>query len=101
MSATIPYRALQQMFDPFFRKGEHLHYWKAIYLDRFTDDVIERVRNETLPKVNDCDLGPRWGHGSRRQDETSIGPGLAPFLLEAIGSWTEPAHTEQNVVWGA
>ena len=31
----------------------------------------------------------------RRQSET----GLAPFLLEIIGSWSEPAHNEQNVVW--
>jgi hypothetical protein len=32
-------------------------------------------------------------------DETPVGSRLAPFLLEIIGTWPEPAQTEQNVVW--
>jgi hypothetical protein len=103
MSATIPYRALQQMFDPFFRKGEHLHYWKAIYLDRFTDEVIEAIvsgcaaRPSRRSMIAIAALGGAMARVGK--DETPIGARLAPFLLEAIGSWTEPAHTEQNVVW--
>ena len=30
MSSPIQYCALQQLYDPFFRKGQHLQYWKAI-----------------------------------------------------------------------
>ena len=71
MSATIPYRALQQLFDPFFRKGEFLHYWKAIYLDRLTDDAIEAIVGgcavEALSKISACHLGARRGDGPRRQ----------------------------------
>ena len=33
------------------------------------------------------------------KDETPVGNRSAPFLLEIIGSWSEAAHTEQNVVW--
>jgi hypothetical protein len=33
------------------------------------------------------------------KDETPIGSRSAPFLCEVIGSWSEPAHTEQNIVW--
>ena len=71
MSATIPYRALQQLFDPFFRKGEFLHYWKAIYLDRLTDDAIEAIVGgcavEALSKISAGHLGARRGDGPRRQ----------------------------------
>ena len=71
MSATIPYRALQQLFDPFFRKGEFLHYWKAIYLDRFTDDAIEAIVDgcsvEALSKIFACHLGARRRDGPGRQ----------------------------------
>jgi FAD/FMN-containing dehydrogenase len=103
MSATIPYRALQQMFDPFFRKGEHLHYWKAIYLDSFTDDVIEAILSgcEARPSARSIISISALGGAMARvgKDETPIGSRLAPFLLEVIGTWTEPTHTEQNVVW--
>src|SRR5262245_7537941 len=51
MSTTLPYRALQQLYDPFFRKGELLHYWKAIYLDRFTDEAITAI-------VDGCSVRP-------------------------------------------
>ena len=33
------------------------------------------------------------------QDETPLGSRQAPYLLEVVGTWSEPAHTEQNVVW--
>jgi hypothetical protein len=33
------------------------------------------------------------------KDETPVGSRSAPFLVEVIGSWSEAAHTEQNVVW--
>jgi hypothetical protein len=103
MSATIPYRALQQLFDPFFRKGELLHYWKAIYLDRFTDDVIEAILGGCVARPSQRSLLAIAALGGAMarvgKDETPIGSRLAPFLLEIIGSWTEPAHTEQNVIW--
>src|SRR3954454_11777813 len=43
MSSAIPYSALQQLFDPFFPKGEFLHYWKALYLDGLSDEVIDQI----------------------------------------------------------
>ena len=33
------------------------------------------------------------------KDETPVGNRSAPFLLEVIGSWSEGAHSEQNIVW--
>jgi hypothetical protein len=33
------------------------------------------------------------------KDATPTGSRLAPFLMQIIGSWSEPAHTDQNVVW--
>jgi FAD binding domain/Berberine and berberine like len=103
MSTTLPYCALQQLYDPFFRKGELLHYWKAIYLDRLTDDTIDAVvagcavRPSPRSLLAIHALGGAMGRVSN--DETPIGNRSAPFLLEVIGSWSEAAHTEQNVVW--
>ena len=33
------------------------------------------------------------------KDETPVGSRDAPFLLEIIGSWSEAAHNELNIVW--
>ena len=103
MSATIPYCALQQLFDPFFRKGELLHYWKALYLDRLTGDAIDAIvkgcagRPSQRSMLAIQTLGGAMGRVAK--DATPVGSREAPFLLEIIGSWTEAAHTELNVVW--
>jgi hypothetical protein len=103
MSTTLSYCALQQLYDPFFRKGEFLHYWKAIYLDCFTDDAIEAivggcaVRPSPRSLLAVQALGGAMGRVGKH--ETPVGNRSAPFLLEVIGSWSEAAHTEQNVVW--
>jgi hypothetical protein len=103
MSTTLSYCALQQLYDPFFRKGELLHYWKAIYLDRFPDDAIEAIAGASAVRPSPTSLlavhalGGAMGRVGK--DATPVGNRSAPFLLEIIGSWSEAAHTEQNVVW--
>ncbi len=103
MSATIPYCALQQLYDPFFRKGEFLHYWKALYLDRLTDDAIEAIVGGCASRPSQRSFLVIWALGGAMarvgNGETPVGSRAAPFLLEVIGSWPESAHTEQNVVW--
>ena len=103
MSGTIPYCALQQLFDPFFQKGEFRHYWKAIYLERLTDDAIEAIVAGSASRPSQRSLLAIWALGGAMsrvgKDDTPIGTRSAPFLLEMIGTWSEAAQTEQNVVW--
>ena len=103
MSATIPYCALEQLFDPFFQKGEFLHYWKAIYLDRLPDDAIEAIVAGSRSRPSQRSLLSIWALGGAMsrvdKDDTPIGNRSAPFLLEMIGTWSEAAQTEQNVAW--
>jgi FAD/FMN-containing dehydrogenase len=103
MSTTVSYCALQQLYDPFFRKGELLHYWKAIYLDRFTDDAVEVIVSGSAVRPSPRCMLVIWALGGAMgrvgKDETPVGSRSAPFLLEVVGSWSEAAHTEQNVVW--
>jgi hypothetical protein len=103
MSRTLPYRALQQLYDPFFRKGELLHYWKAIYLDRFTDNTIEAIVGGCAVRSSPRSLLAIWALGGAMgrvgSNDTPVGNRSAPLLLEVIGSWSEAVHTEQNIVW--
>jgi hypothetical protein len=103
MSTTVSYGALQQLYDPFFRKGDLLHYWKAIYLDRLTADAVDVIVRGSAVRPSPRCMLVMWALGGAMgrvsKDETPAGSRSAPFLLEVVGSWSEAAHTEQNIVW--
>ncbi len=103
MSSPIPYCALQQLFDPFFRKGEHLHYWKAIYFDSLNDDVIEAIVGGCASRPSARSMLAVWALGGAMArvgaDETPIGSRTAPFLLEIIGSWSDWEDNDRNIAW--
>src|SRR5262249_18206231 len=40
LSATLPYTALQRIFDPFFPPGQLRHDWKSIYLAGLASGVV-------------------------------------------------------------
>jgi hypothetical protein len=103
MSSSFPYSALQQLFDPFFRKGELLHYWKAIYLDSLDDEAIESVVRAFAERPSARSILAVWALGGAMArvgaDETPIGGRSAPFLLEIASSWNDPMHNERNIAW--
>jgi Berberine and berberine like len=103
MSSPIPYIALQRLFDPFFVKGELLHYWKAIYLDTLSDAVIVNVLASFSQRPSQRSLLAIIALGGAMArvdaDETPLGRRLAPFLLEIAGTWKNPDDTNQNIAW--
>ncbi|HJZ71791.1 MAG TPA: BBE domain-containing protein, partial [Vicinamibacterales bacterium] len=103
MSSPMPYFALQQLFDPFFRKGEHLQYWKAIYLDGLHDESIDAILRGCAARPSARSLLAMWALGGAMArvaaDATPIGDRTAPFLLEIIGTWHDGADTDRNIAW--
>ena len=101
MSATIPYYALQQLFDPFFRKGEFLHYWKAIYLDRLTDDVIEAIRDGCTSRPSQGSLLSVWALGGAMarvgDDETPVEAGPRPSSSKSSGAGPSRRTTSRTL----
>ena len=69
MSSPIPYCALQQLFDPFFPKGEFSQYWKALYLDGLSDEGYRAdpgpVPSKTLATLDAVAVGCRGRYGAR------------------------------------
>src|SRR5262249_25662677 len=101
MSTTLSYRSLQQLYDPFFRKGELLHYWKSIYLDHLGDDAIDAILSGAAVRPSPRSLLAVHALGGAMSrvgnDQTPVGNRSAPFLVEVIGSWSEATQTEQEV----
>jgi len=103
LSASLPYTALQQIFDPFFPSGELRYYWKSLYLAGLTDDAVAEIKNrvEQRPSAMSMISLPALGGAMSRvaPDATAAGERDAPFLLEILANWAEPEETEQNVTW--
>ena len=102
LSTTLPFTALQQLFDPFFPQGER-HYWKSLYLASLDGEVVDEIASwsQRRPCTNSMAVVAALGGAFDRiePDATAIGDRTAPYLLEILADWTDPADTEQNITW--
>ena len=103
LSGPKPFTAVQSSFDPFFQKGEVLHYWKSLYLDSLSDDVIDTLVAafaDHPPSRALFILQDLRGASTRvAPDATAFGDRSAPYLLELNSSWTDPQESERNIAW--
>jgi Berberine and berberine like len=99
-SGPIEYLELQRFLDPFFPQGRR-YYWKAHYLDGFSDEAIDttaewserRASNDTLVIVRHC-----GGAISRvGAEETAFGDRSSEWMLSIDSTWGDPADDEANV----
>jgi FAD/FMN-containing dehydrogenase len=103
LSGTLPYAALQKMFDPFFPAGELQYYWKSMYLAELGDEAVQVVADHVASRPSTMSMAGLWALGGAldRVDEsaTATGGRGAPFLLEILANWADPADAEANVAW--
>jgi FAD/FMN-containing dehydrogenase len=100
MSGPVEYLDFQQSLDPFFPAGPR-RYWKALYLDGFSDAAIDttvdwserRPSNDTLVIIRHC-----GGAISRvGAEETAFGDRSSEWMLSIDSTWDEPGDDEINV----
>jgi FAD/FMN-containing dehydrogenase len=102
MSGPVGYQDFQRSLDPFFPAGAR-RYWKALYLDGFSDATIattvdrslRRPSDDTLVIVRHCGGAmARVGAG-----ETAFGDRSSEWMLSIDSSWTDPADDADNVAY--
>ena len=102
MSGPIEYLEFQRSLDPFFPNGQR-RYWKALYLDGFSDTAVEttvewsnrRPSNDTLVIVRHC-----GGAMSRvGAAETAFGDRSSEWMLSIDSTWDDPAADAANVAY--
>jgi FAD/FMN-containing dehydrogenase len=102
MSARAGYLEFQSSLDPFFPAGVR-RYWKALYLDGFSDAAIHttvdwsrrRPSSDTLVIVRHC-----GGAMSRvGAEETAFGDRSSEWMLSIDSSWEDPADDETNIAY--
>jgi len=102
MSGPMSYHDFQRSLDPFFPAGVR-RYWKALYLDGFSDAAIattaewshRRPSGDTLVIVRHC-----GGAMSRvGAAETAFGDRSSEWMLSIDSSWLDPAEDDVNIAY--
>lgn len=101
---ALPFRIVQSAFDPFFPKtGDLLSYWKSLYLPDLREAVIERLAERALHRPSDATMMvvQHFGDGVRRVpvNATAFATREAPFLINFMGTWQEPAVSQRHIEW--
>lgn len=103
LSGTLPYVALQQMFDPFFPAHEHHHYWKSAYLAGLGEDAARTVVEYAASCPSQMSMVGIWAAGgalgSVDARATATGDRTAPILLEILANWADPSEADANIGW--
>ena len=109
LSGPVSYADFQRSLDPFFPAGVR-RYWKALYLDGFSDAAVtstvdwsnRRPSNDTLVIVRHC-----GGAMSRvGAEETAFGDRSSEWMLSIDSTWADATADDENVAytrayWGA
>src|SRR5829696_9587515 len=103
LSATLPFTALQQIFDPFFPPGQLRYYWKSLYLAGLGSEVVDEIVAWIDSRPSSLSMASVWALGGAlgRVDAgaTATGERSAPYVLEILANWAAPEETEPNVTW--
>jgi hypothetical protein len=99
---TISYLTLQTMADSDFPHGRR-YYTKSGYFADFTDSVIELMVQAlaSIPSQStQIELAYLGGAAGRvNASETAFGDRSAPFILNLLADWKDPADDAANVSW--
>jgi FAD/FMN-containing dehydrogenase len=102
MSGPVEYLEFQRSLDAFFPNGQR-RYWKALYLDGFSDAAVEttvdwsnrRPSGDTLVIVRHC-----GGAMSRvAPEDTAFGDRSSQWMLSIDSTWDDPAADAANVAY--
>lgn len=102
LSGRTQYVEAQKTFDEFMQDGD-LYYWKSLFLNELSKDVVD-----TMMSWLDCRPNPRilviirhmgGAVGRVRDQDTAYMNRSAQFMLSIDGAWTDPAESEKNMAW--
>jgi len=103
LTGPVTYNQLQTAFDPLFGKGQRRNYWKSLYLNSLSDEVIDFAAPRMMQKPDPWSLVAIWGLGGAHMnvpaDATAFGDRSSPFLFSLDTAWEDPAKDEMATEW--
>ena len=102
-SETLPYLAIQSLYDALFPKGRDRCYWKSLYLNSLDDTVIAAVLSEIDICPSNMTFVSIWRLGGAvarvTPSATAFGDRSMPWMLSIDGIWSDSADDESNIGW--
>ena len=102
LSQTFAYADFQKSLDPFFPAGLR-YFWKALYLNGFSDEAIDTtVRwSSGRPSTNTLVIIRHLGGAISRvgAEETAFGDRSSEWMLSIDSTWPDPDDDAVNVAW--
>jgi FAD/FMN-containing dehydrogenase len=103
LSATLPFTAVQQLFDAFFPSHDLRYYWKSVYVDGLESDVVREILAHAETRPSRQSMIAVWALGGALArvdaDATAAGDREAPWLVEVLATWSAPADDDANIAW--
>src|SRR5579859_316242 len=101
-SKVVSFLDLQTMADSDFPHGRR-YYTKSGFFNDLENETIGRMIDAvtTIPSSEtQIELAYLGGAAGRvPADETAFGDRSAPFILNLLGNWSDPAGDERNISW--
>jgi FAD/FMN-containing dehydrogenase len=102
LSGPMRYLEVQRLFDPEYPKGLR-YYWKSLYLEELSDDVIRLVCDAGADRPTPVSTVEVWALGGAMgrvpPEATAFYHRRAPFLLTIEANAEDPATDEANIAW--
>jgi FAD/FMN-containing dehydrogenase len=98
----MPYTTMQSLLDPLWAPGAR-NYFKAGFLGALSDDTIDALVEAHGPAISpssEIHLHHVGGAVARVADDaTAFGERGAPYLLNIVARWTDPATDTEQIAW--
>jgi FAD/FMN-containing dehydrogenase len=101
LSSPMPFLAAQQLFEHDYPDGRR-YYWKSVYLDEISDELIEVLGNYAAKRpspLSDIEIWSLGGALSRVNPQDSALARREQYLFGLEANWDDPAEDEANLAW--
>jgi FAD/FMN-containing dehydrogenase len=103
LSARMPYRAIQSLYDPLFPKGRDRSYFRSLYLPRLDEAAIGDIVSGLAARPSEMTFSSVWyfGDAVRRvaADATAFGDRSQPWLFSIDAIWSKREEDAANIAW--
>ena len=105
ISQPMPFVDIQQLFDPYLPYGEVIGYWKALYMDKMDDDMVDTLVKHFVDRPEGAKLCPLvlhflGGASQRIAPDATAFPGRDwKYLMEYNLTWNDPARDADCTEW--
>ena len=103
LSARMPYRAIQSLYDSLFPKGRDRSYFRSLYLPTLDQTAIGDIVSGLADRPSEMTFSSVWYFGDvvRRvpADATAFGDRSQPWLFSIDAIWSKREEDAANIAW--